>query len=170
MSDIQKKDDWKFPIEAGHITLFARALGEANPVYSDEDYAKGTEPGGIIAPPTFATAQFHFDPGFTLRPTPYEPWLGSSKEATGLPDGGKGRAGVGSMHAEHHYHYHRQLRPGDLLTRTFRPGTSWEKVGRRGGTLTFTDRFIEWRDQNGELVLTERGVSVRPSKTPAQDA
>ena len=30
----------KFPIEAGHIMLFARAVGDDNQIYYDEDYAK----------------------------------------------------------------------------------------------------------------------------------
>ena len=29
----------KFKVEAGHITLFARAVGDANQIYSDEEYA-----------------------------------------------------------------------------------------------------------------------------------
>ncbi len=36
----------KFPIEAGHIMMFARAIGDKNPIYYDENFAKTTEPGG----------------------------------------------------------------------------------------------------------------------------
>jgi acyl dehydratase len=163
-------DPWVFPIEATQIMLFARAIGDTNPIYSDPEYARSTPLGGIIAPPTFLTAQFHFDPGMAaLRPKFGEPWLGSGRNPTGLADRGKGRPGVGSMQAEQHYHYHRVVRPGDVLRRTRRPGTEWQKTGRRGGTLTFSDRFIEWRDQSGELVVTERGVSVRPSQNPTKE-
>ena len=49
----------KFPIEAGHILLFARAVGDTNQIYSDEDYAKTTEVKSIIAPPTFTMASAH---------------------------------------------------------------------------------------------------------------
>ena len=158
---------WKFPIEAGHIMLFARSLGDQNPVYFDDEYARTRGCPGVVAPPTFVTSQFHFNPEFTLRPMPGQPWLGSGRNPSGLTDQGKGRVGVGSLHAEQHYHYHRALRPGDVLTCQRRDGTQWEKPGRRGGVLAFTDRYIEWRDQSGALVVTERGVSVRPSKTPS---
>ena len=49
-----------FPVEAGHIMLFARSIGDYNPVYHDAEAAKKTEAGGVIAPPTFpqAVAQF----------------------------------------------------------------------------------------------------------------
>ena len=29
----------KFPIEAGHIMLFARSIGDANPIYYDAEHA-----------------------------------------------------------------------------------------------------------------------------------
>ena len=43
----------KFLVEASHIMMFARSVGDANPIYHDEEYAKKTDVGGIIAPPTF---------------------------------------------------------------------------------------------------------------------
>ena len=41
----------RFPVEASHIMMFARAVADANPIYYDADYAAGTEVGAIIAPP-----------------------------------------------------------------------------------------------------------------------
>src|SRR5947208_9484303 len=125
----------KFPIEAGHIMLFARAIGDDNQIYSDEDYAKTTEPGSIIAPPTFAIASAQFDPDWSLRPKPGKPWLGSGKEPTGFQrssgGGGSGGSGGGGggLHAEQHFEYHRHLKPGEVLTATTKPGKTWEKEG-----------------------------------------
>ncbi len=59
----------KFPVEAGHIMMFARAVGDANRIYYDEAYARTTEAGSIIAPPTFVQASAQFDPDYRLRPT-----------------------------------------------------------------------------------------------------
>ena len=67
----------KFPVEASHIMMFARSVGDDNQIYYDEDYAKGTEPGSIIAPPTFAQSSAQFDPDYFLRPKIGEPWFGS---------------------------------------------------------------------------------------------
>ena len=74
----------RFPVEAGHIMLFARAVGDANQIYYDEDYAGGTEPGGIIAPPTFVQSSAQFEEGYSLRPVIGESWFGSAKEPTGV--------------------------------------------------------------------------------------
>ena len=148
----------RFPVEAGHIMLFARAIGDTNQIYHDADYARGTEPGSVIAPPTFVQASAQFNPDYYLRPKPGQPWLGSGKEPTGVTRG-EGGAG-GGLHAEQHYIYHRHPKPGDMLTATVKPGKTWEKQGRRSGKLIFTESITEYRDQHGELVVTSRGVGV----------
>ena len=53
---------------------------------------------------------------------------------------------------------------GDVLTAEVKPGKSWEKEGRRGGKLLFSETVTEYRDQNGELVITATGVGVRTEK------
>ena len=106
----------RFPVEASHILMFARSVGDDNPVYSDEDAAKKTEAGGIIAPPTFAQSSAQFDPDYFLRPK------------------------IGQ------------------------PGKTWEKESARAGKLVFSESVTEYRDQNGELVITARGVGVRTER------
>jgi N-terminal half of MaoC dehydratase len=156
----------KFPVEAGHIMLFARAIGDANTIYYDENYAKNTEPGAIIAPPTFVQASAQFDSDYRLRPRIGQPWFGSGKEATGVPQSSDG-GGTG-LHAEQHYEYHRHPKAGDVLTATVKPGQTWEKQGRRSGKLIFSETITEYRDQNGELVVTARGVGVRTERPVEQ--
>lgn len=158
----------RFPVEASHILMFARAVGDPNPIYSDEEHARATEPGTIIAPPTFVQASAQFDPDYFLRPRIGEPWFGSGKEPTGRPAGSGG--GVhGGLHAEQEYEYHRQVRPGDVLSATVKPARTWEKQGRRGGKLTFREVITEYRDQAGELVVTARSVGVQTEKVVEQD-
>jgi N-terminal half of MaoC dehydratase len=151
----------RFPVEAGHILMFARSVGDGNPVYSDEEAAKKTEAGGIIAPPTFAQSSAQFDPDYGLRPKVGQPWFGSGKEPSGITRAsGGGGGGGGGLHAEQHFEYHRHLHPGDVLTVEMKPGKTWEKESKRAGKLTFRERIAEYRDQNGELVITARGVGV----------
>jgi hypothetical protein len=153
----------KFPVEGSHIMMFARSVGDKNPIYYDEEHAKGTEVGHIIAPPTFAQASAQFDPEYFLRPKIGEPWFGSGKNATGIPDPGE-KDISGGLHAEQHFEYHRHIGPGDVLSATTQPGKTWEKQGRRGGKLTFSESVTEYRDQNGELVITARSVGVKTEK------
>ena len=162
-----------FPVEAGHILMFARSVGDPNPIYSDPDYAKTTEAGAVIAPPTFVQSSAQFDPDYFLRPKIGQPWFGSGKNPTGItraPGGGGGGGGGGGLHAEQHYEYHRPLRAGDVLTATTLPGKTWEKEGKRSGKLVFSESVTEYRDQNGELVITARGVGVRTERPVEQPA
>lgn len=163
----------KFPVEAGHILMFARSIGDENVVYTDEDAAKATEAGGIIAPPTFVQASAQFDPNYFLRPKAGQPWFGSGKNPTGVTraaGGGGGGGGGGGLHAEQHYEYHQPLRAGDVLFAETRPGKTWEKEGRRSGKLVFSESVTEYRNQKGELVVTARGVGVRTERPVEQPA
>ena len=153
----------RFPVEAGHIMLFARAVGDTNEIYYDEDYAKGTEPGGIVAPPTFVQASSQFDPDNSLRPTIGQPWFGSSKEPTGVKRESSGGGG-GGLHAEQHFEYHRHLRPGDVLRSVNKPGESWERESKRAGKLKFSESITEYYGQDDELVITARSVGVQTER------
>ena len=164
----------QFPIEAGHIMMFARAIADGNPIYYDQDHARATEPGRIIAPPSFVQASAQFDPDYFLRPKIGQPWIGSGKEPTGIrreKSEGSGAAkggGIGGLlHAEQHFEYHRPIGPGDVLKVAERPGRTWEKQGKRAGKLLFSETITEYRNQDGELAVTARGVAVmtqRPAK------
>lgn len=179
-----------FPIEAGHVMMFARSIGDPNPIYHDEAYAAESELASIIAPPTFVQASAQFDPDYPLRPKVGQPWFGSGKHPSGLQaagdrqgddtgtegggDGGaedesrRGGGGVAPvLHAEQHYEYHRPLRVGDALTVTIKAGKQWEKQGRRAGRLLFSEQITEYWNQDGELVVTARGVAVRTER-PAE--
>ncbi|HTO55588.1 MAG TPA: MaoC family dehydratase N-terminal domain-containing protein [Myxococcota bacterium] len=161
-----------FPIEASHILMFARAVNDPNPVYADAEYAKKTEAGGIIPPPTFTQSSAQFDPDYFLRPKIGQPWFGSGKEPTGIvrkPSKGEGSgAAAGGLHAEQHFEYHRPVHAGDVLTAETKPGKTWEKEGKRGGKLHFSESITEYRNQRGELVVTARGVGVRTERVIEQ--
>jgi hydroxyacyl-ACP dehydratase HTD2-like protein with hotdog domain len=155
----------KFPIEAGHIMTFARAVGDPNRIYYDEEYAASTEPGQVIAPPTFVRASAQFDPNYPLRPKIGESWHGSGRTPSGVVSTNGSTSGGTGLHAEQHFEYHRDVHVGDVLTLTERAGERWEREGRRGGTLAFQENITEYRNQHGDLVVTSRSVVVRTSRT-----
>ncbi len=137
----------RFPVEAGHVLMFTRALGAADP-------GNGLPAAGDPAPPTFAQASAQFDADYALRPRPGVPWHGSGADA------GLVKEGAGGLHAEQHFTYHRPVRVGDVLIVATRPGRQWEKQGR-SGRLRFREQITEFRDETGELVVTARSVSVQ---------
>ena len=52
----------RFPVGASHIMMFARSVGDDNPIYHDAEYEARTETGHIIAPLTFPQAQAQLAP------------------------------------------------------------------------------------------------------------
>ena len=149
-------DNVQFPIEAGHVMLFRRAVG-----YPDADTSSAV-------PPTFVIASAQFDPDYPLRPKPGEPWSGSGKNPTGATpsddsddDGSLAR----TLHAEQHFEYHRPIRIGETLTVTSEPGKTWEREGR-AGLLKFSERLTHYRDAEGNDVVTGRSVGVQVHPKP----
>jgi acyl dehydratase len=163
----------KFPVEAGHIQVFARAIGDPNPIYADPDYAAKSALGGIIAPPTFSEAGNHFDEDWPYRPR----WehLGLASAATSSSSDGSDATGGTAMHAETHFVYHRPARPGMILSVRARPGREWKKWGARSGELHFHEIVSEFHDADGTPVLdcttvvlrTARKVTNTPLPKPA---
>ena len=162
-------DGYLFPVDLTSIMLFASAVGETNPIYYDEDYAAKTPLEAVIAPPSFASAGSHWDPDYFLkgvrRIPPSKP---KSKKASGGSGGGGGGGGGGNLtrvlHGEQRFLYHKPMSPGMRLRVTTRPGKSWEKEGKRGGTMRFSETITEYRDPDGELVTTAISVGIVTGK------
>lgn len=159
--------EYRFPVDRTAIMLFASAIGETNPVYWDEQAARATPLGAVIAPPTFTAAAAQWDPDYGLRgvrriptPTPAPP-----KPARAPGEGGGGGASLTRvLHAEERYEYFKPLHPGTALTVSSFRGKTWEKEGRRGGTLRFSESIREFRDESGELVVRATTVGVVTGK------
>ena len=139
----------RFPIEAGHVLTFRRALG-----HDDAERGADTTQGDQVAPATFVQASAQFDPDYILRPKPAAPWWGSGGDAGFMPSGG------GGLHAEQHYVYHQPVRVGQVLSSSTREGRTWQKSGR-SGVLHFVESITEYVDANGELIVTATSVGVR---------
>jgi hypothetical protein len=152
--------------------MFNRAIGVPGAVHDPE----------AIAPPTFVVAGTQFEPAHHLRPEPGKPWFGSGRTPSGTAGtsgesaasdgdgGGSSGAGGTTLHAEQHFTYHRPVRAGDVLTPTSRPGETWEKAGKRGGSMQFSESVTEYRNADGELVVTVRAVGVTTSRAPVAES
>ena len=158
----------KFPVEKSHVMMFSRSIGDSNKIYYDEDYAKESKCGGIIAPPTFVQSSAQFDPDYFLRPKEGKQWFGSAKGPTGITadkeSSGSSSTSSGGLHAEQHYVFHKTLMVGAVLSAEVKPGKTWEKQGRKGGSLKFSETVTEYRDESGELVITATGVGVKTER------
>ncbi len=152
----------RFPVELTHVLMFARAIGDPNPAFAA---ASGPD-GAIVAPPTFPMAAAQFDPDNPLIPRPGERWFGSASGPGHQREGGAS----GRLHAEQIFEYARPVRVGDVLTGTARPGRTWQKESKRGGTLNFEETVTDYHDQHDELVVSVTMVAVITEKPVEQES
>ena len=152
-----------FPVDRTAIMLFARSLLDIRPEFTEPDSPEAQAIGGIVAPPTFTWAGSHYEPDYNLDLTR------PRKEPRQAPAAGGGGGGLGrGLHAEQHYEYFKPIHAGDTLTVTISPGDSWEKQGRRGGKLMFSEQIYEYTNQDGELCVRVRMVGVQTEKAVEQ--
>jgi acyl dehydratase len=161
--------DYDFPVDRTAILNFAAAIGETNPIYWDAASAAGTPLGDVIAPPTFGVASAHWNPNYGLRgmrriPPRVEPPPSEARPRSGGGGGGLARV----LHGEQRFQYHKPMQPGMKLRVTTRAGNAWEKEGKKGGKLKFTETVSEYRDESGELVLVATSVGVLTEKAVEQ--
>jgi len=157
--------EFEFPVDRSAILDFAAALGETNPIYWDEAHARATPLGAVIAPPTFAVVSAHWNPDHLFRgvrriPAP-ERGAGE-RRARERAEGEPILSRV--LHGEQRFVYHQPIRAGMRLRVSMRPGKTWEKEGKRGGKLRFSESISEYRDERGELVVTAISVGIVTEK------
>ena len=158
-------DDFTFPVDLTAIMLFASSLGEENPIYYDQAHAEKTALGHVTAPPSFAIASAHWNPNYPLRGIRQIP---ARKAVADPPPKVAKRGDSGALarglHGEQRFEYHQPMRPGMLLQVTTRPGKRWERQGKRGGTMQFSETISEYRDDAGELGVTATSVGIVTSQ------
>lgn len=142
---------WTIEATKLDIRRFAVATDDDDPLYVDEEYAKKTRHGGIIAPPLFYMAPLTNPvPERELRPDglPYEGKF--PVPPTPLP-----RLMDGGTEIE----FFAPIRAGDTLTGRCKIIDIYQKEGRTG-PLIFVVRESRYTNQKGELVLIEKGASI----------
>ncbi|MCA8902382.1 MAG: MaoC family dehydratase N-terminal domain-containing protein [Hyphomonas sp.] len=104
------------PVEAGQLKFFAKATGETNPVYFDDDAAMAAGHPALPAPPTFC---------FTLNLARKDPFAFYTGLGLDL-----GRI----LHAEEEFEYVAPVYAGDTIT-IFE--TLVDMFAKKGGALEF---------------------------------
>ena len=132
-----------FEVEKGNIHDFAIAIGDNDPMFYDEAYAKKTRFGGIIASNTF---------NHTLRGD-------KSTLLRAIPQIGP-RIPEKLLHGEHEIEYFKPLRPGDTITFKIKIVDIFERKGRRSGVMDVVVLEMPCHNQHNENVLNYRQTFV----------
>ena len=125
-------------VERGAIKDFARAIGDLNPFYLDDEVGRASEWGDIIAPPTFPIA-FRDESAALLRD------LGTDVSRL--------------LHGEQEFEIFRQLRPGETYLCRSTIVDQYEKTGK-SGPMAFVVRETAVTDKDNEIVAKTRQITV----------
>jgi acyl dehydratase len=127
-------------VEKGRLRFFAKATGQADPVYTDEAAARAAGHPGLPVPPTFFFCLEMESP----NPAAIRELLGMDYRTL--------------LHGEQGFTYHRMAYAGDTLTFGQRIDDIYD---RKGGALEFVVRKTRVTNQRDELVAELRCVTVQ---------
>lgn len=126
-------------VEKGRLKFFAKAIGQTDPVYSDEAAAKRAGHPGLPVPPTFL---------FCLEMESPNP--GALRELLEIPV-------PKILHGEQRFTYHAMAFAGDTLHFEQRIADIYAK---KGGLLEFIVRETRVTNQHGTPVADLHGITV----------
>ncbi len=132
-------------VERGRLRFFAKATGQTDPEYSDDEAARAAGHPALPVPPTFL---------FCLEMESPNP--GAMRELLGLDY-------RRILHGEQGFVYHRLAYAGDQLTFHQRIVDIYDK---KAGALEFIVRKTAVSNQRGEPVAELRCVTVYRNPTP----
>lgn len=128
-----------FDVEKGRLRFFATAIGETDPVYTDEGAAAAAGYRSLPAPPTFA---------FCLEMETNSLW--DNLKTMGVP--------VGKiLHGSQTFTYHEPICAGDQITFETKVSDIQDK---KGGALEFITENTTAKNQDGTLVAELQRVIV----------
>ncbi len=154
------------------IRRFIQAVMDEDPLYFDEEYARKTRFGGVVAPPTLPTVLMGM-----REPGSWDPLLDMPDDFGGdkpselankeLPNWSPGVHDILAHLPENCRHFdggndiemYQLARPGDKITCTGKLVRVYEKQGRTG-RLGFVVVDLTYRNQKGEVLYVNHHTEV----------
>jgi len=137
-------------VEKGAIKKYADAVDDRNPLYWDDEYARNSRYGSIIAPPGFIGWPTHWTGGMPVR------LKFSDEVGTVVAQAGYDRVLDGGTEFEFFY----PVRPGDTLSALERVADIYERESKNGN-MVFIIIDVTYTNQNGALVTKERKTTIQ---------
>lgn len=130
------------------IRYFALAVGDDNPLYTDDAYAQAAGHPSVIAPPTLVVETCQY----AHRPPGEDGYIGHEWP---LPV-----TGYRLIRAGNEYEFFRPVLPTDRVSVTWRLAEIVERPSSRGGTQLFVTSVATCVDQHGERLAVNRETIV----------
>ena len=138
-------------VDKGAIRRYAEAIDDPNPLYGDDEYARNSRYGSIIAPP-----------GFWGWKTKWAQSEGGYADPKGGLVAALAKAGFtnpAAVNVGEEYEFFCPIRPGDTLIATSEITDISEREGRTG-KMVFIITETTYVNQNGDVVARTRGTMI----------
>lgn len=135
-------------VEPGRLRLFAKATGQTDPVYSDDQAASAAGHPGLVVPPTFL---------FAIELEQPDPFAWLVEAGINMQD---------VLHGEQSFTYHRAAHAGETLLASPSITDVYEK---KGGELRFFVKHTTIsREPDNELIADLESVIVARTASGAE--
>jgi acyl dehydratase len=143
------------PIGQAAFRYFAQAIGDHNPLYSDQHYAQEHGYPGVIAPPTLVC---------------------ETNQYANLPRESTGYAGHGwvleipgtrLLRGGNQYTFHQPVVPEDILTVTWSILDMVERTTSKGTSMVIVTSQAQYANQSGEQLVTNVETLIYQSRGSA---
>ena len=140
---IGKETVFQSPDEFGcpSFRKYALAIGDFNPLYTDQDFAQAHGLPDVMAPPTLICDTWQF--------------VESDFDEEGRFLALKDELGFGGLRAGNSYEFFQPVHPSDIVTAKRKTKDVYEKTGRTG-RLLFWDIETSYFNQRDDLLATDQ--------------
>jgi acyl dehydratase len=130
------------PVSRASIRYYAMAVGDENPLYTDDAAARAAGHRDVIAPPTWVTETNQY----MTTGRNAEGYMGHGWGIE-IPDTRLVRGG-------NTYAFHRPIHPDDVITATWRIDDMTERTTSKGQDMLVVTSSATYTNQDGELLAT----------------
>ncbi len=129
------------PLGRAAIRYFATAVGDDNPVYTDDEAARAAGHDGVVAPPTLVCETNQF--------------IGNPRDDDGFPghEWGIHLPGTRQVRGGNSYRFHRPVRPDDVVTVTWEITDLTERTTSAGLAMLVVTSTARFTNQDGDLLV-----------------
>ena len=133
-------------VSADAMRTYAEGMGDRNPLFVDEEYGRKSAQGSIVATPLFL-------------------WTVRAPTATNLG----GMPGVHSFYGGSEWEYFKPVKPGDIISTSYRPYDVVEKSSTYAGSMAIQYAQTLYVDQRGVAVARAKAWSIRTERKAARE-
>lgn len=144
--DLPQPQQFNYEVSRDSIRHFAHAVDDYSALYLDDEFARSTRWGGVIASPGYLSS--HGQSSWIIGQLP--PLTGADGQRIGL-----------SAHAGDDWHFVRPARPGDVILAHSKLEKAEAKSGRNMGSSVRFRLSTHYSNQHGEHVATRGGTYFR---------